>query len=272
MDAAWELGIDHFDTADAYGGGRSESRDRRLDRSRGVRPTLTTKTYNPMDAGADHGLAPERIARQLESSLERLGVDRVDLYLAHEFDPDVPLAETFGGVRRARGGGPDPRLRRQQLRRRAARRGARRRATGGDPERALAAGARRRGRACCRCAARARSSYLAFSPLAGGLADRQVPPRRAVPGGVADDPAARAVRGARRRRARSIGSSGSTRLARGAANSMAGARARLAAGGRARHPGRRRPRSARAPGAGARGARATADSAQSAPHLDSVFG
>jgi aryl-alcohol dehydrogenase-like predicted oxidoreductase len=63
--------------------------------TRGVRPMITTKTFNPMDAGADRGLAPERIVRQLDSSLDRLGVDDVDLYLAHEFDPDVALAETF---------------------------------------------------------------------------------------------------------------------------------------------------------------------------------
>jgi aryl-alcohol dehydrogenase-like predicted oxidoreductase len=96
MDAAWQQGIDHFDTADAYGGGRSETMIGAWMRSRGVRPLLTTKTYNPMDAGAGHGLAPERIVRQLESSLERLGVDQVDLYLAHEFDPDVPVSETLG--------------------------------------------------------------------------------------------------------------------------------------------------------------------------------
>ena len=89
MDAAWEQGIDHFDTADAYGGGRSE---RMIGpgchaggRGRRSRPRPSTR-WTP---GADHGLAPERIARQLESSLERLGVDHVDLYLAHEFDPDV---------------------------------------------------------------------------------------------------------------------------------------------------------------------------------------
>jgi aryl-alcohol dehydrogenase-like predicted oxidoreductase len=98
MDAAWELGISHFDTADAYGGGRSERAIGRWIRSRGVLPGLTTKTFNPMDAGADHGLAPERIQRQFESSLERLGVDRVDLYLAHDYDPDVPLAETIGAL------------------------------------------------------------------------------------------------------------------------------------------------------------------------------
>lgn len=95
MDAAWAAGIDHFDTADAYGGGRSETAIGRWIASRGVRPTITSKTFNPMEAGADHGLAPERIARQLDASLERLGVDRIDLYLAHDFDPDVPVAETL---------------------------------------------------------------------------------------------------------------------------------------------------------------------------------
>jgi len=95
MDAAWELGITHFDTADGYGGGRSERAIGRWIASRGVVPKLTTKTFNPMTAGADHGLHPERIARQLQSSLERLGVPQADLYLAHEFDPDVPLADTL---------------------------------------------------------------------------------------------------------------------------------------------------------------------------------
>jgi aryl-alcohol dehydrogenase-like predicted oxidoreductase len=102
MDAAWQAGITHFDTADAYGGGRSELAIGRWIRSRGVRPTLTTKTYNPMRAGDDQGLRPERIARQLRSSLDRLGVDRVELYLAHEFDPDVPLAESSGAFGQAR--------------------------------------------------------------------------------------------------------------------------------------------------------------------------
>jgi aryl-alcohol dehydrogenase-like predicted oxidoreductase len=105
MDAAWEFGITHFDTADAYGGGRSESAIGRWMRSRGVRPLLTTKTFNPMRAGADHGLRPERIARHLKASLERLGVDQVDVYLAHEFDPDVPLAESIGAFESARAGG-----------------------------------------------------------------------------------------------------------------------------------------------------------------------
>ena len=95
MDAAWESGIGWFDTADAYGGGRSERAIGRWMASRGIRPRLTTKTFNPMAPGADHGLKPDRIARQLRSSLDRLGVDRVELYLAHEYDPDVPLAESL---------------------------------------------------------------------------------------------------------------------------------------------------------------------------------
>ena len=105
MDAAWAAGIEHFDTADAYGGGRSEQAIGSWIRSRGVRPRLTTKTFNPMAAGADHGLAPDRIARQLRSSLDRLGVDRVDLYLAHDYDPAVPLAETLGAFGAAQAGG-----------------------------------------------------------------------------------------------------------------------------------------------------------------------
>jgi aryl-alcohol dehydrogenase-like predicted oxidoreductase len=105
MDAAWEVGIDHFDTADAYGGGRSERMIGEWMRSRGVRPLLTTKTFNPMVAGGDHGLAPERVVRQLDSSLERLGVASVDLYLAHDFDPAVPLADTLGAFDELLGAG-----------------------------------------------------------------------------------------------------------------------------------------------------------------------
>ena len=105
MDAAWGAGIRHFDTADAYGGGRSETAIGKWIAARGVRPALTTKTFNPMDDGADSGLAPERVERQLRSSLERLGVESVELYLAHEFDPSVPVADTFGAFEAARAAG-----------------------------------------------------------------------------------------------------------------------------------------------------------------------
>jgi aryl-alcohol dehydrogenase-like predicted oxidoreductase len=105
MDAAWEAGIRHFDTADAYGGGRSELAIGRWITTRGVTPAITTKTYNPMSEGADHGLAPDRIARQLASSLDRLGVDHVELYLAHEFDAGTQLADTFAAFEEHRGAG-----------------------------------------------------------------------------------------------------------------------------------------------------------------------
>ena len=48
-----------------------------------------------MTAEGDQGLAPDRVRRQFASSLERLGVDHVDLYLAHEFDRSVALTETM---------------------------------------------------------------------------------------------------------------------------------------------------------------------------------
>src|SRR5207244_9061510 len=70
MDAAWSLGITMFDTADAYGGGRSETAIGRWMVSRGHRPQLTTKTFNPMDTGEDHGVSRVRFTRQIESSLE----------------------------------------------------------------------------------------------------------------------------------------------------------------------------------------------------------
>ena len=99
LDAAWEAGITTYDTADAYGGGRSESYLGSWLRSQGPevrdRIVLTTKTFNPMTDGADSGLAPARIRRQLEGSLGRLGVDAVDLYLPHAIDAATPVAETI---------------------------------------------------------------------------------------------------------------------------------------------------------------------------------
>jgi aryl-alcohol dehydrogenase-like predicted oxidoreductase len=100
MDAAWDAGVTTFDTADAYGGGRSESFIGSWLRSKGPevreRIVLATKTFNPMAEGDDSGLSAQRIRRQIRGSLERLGVDGVPLYLAHATDPEVPVAETIG--------------------------------------------------------------------------------------------------------------------------------------------------------------------------------
>src|SRR5438477_7528537 len=94
LDAAWEAGITTFDTADAYGGGRSETHIGRWLRKKRVDAVVSTKTFNPMAEGEDSGLAPARVKRQAESSLGRLGVERIDMYLTHAWDPDVPISET----------------------------------------------------------------------------------------------------------------------------------------------------------------------------------
>ena len=100
LDAAWEAGVPTVDTAAAYGGGRSESFIGSWLRSKGPevreRIVLATKTFNPMAEGEDSGLSAERIRRQIQGSLTRLGVDGVPLYLAHAMDPNVPVAETVG--------------------------------------------------------------------------------------------------------------------------------------------------------------------------------
>jgi aryl-alcohol dehydrogenase-like predicted oxidoreductase len=99
LDAAWDLGIRTLDTADAYGGGRSESFIGEWLGTKGpdVRDeiVIVTKTFNPMAEGADKGLSRARIRRQVLTSLERLGVERLPLYMAHDFDPDTPQEETL---------------------------------------------------------------------------------------------------------------------------------------------------------------------------------
>jgi aryl-alcohol dehydrogenase-like predicted oxidoreductase len=99
MDVAWALGIRAFDTADAYGGGRSETWIGRWMAERGHRPALTTKVFHSVVGDpADRGLARNRILRQIDGSLERLGVEQVDVYLIHEPDPETPVAETLGAL------------------------------------------------------------------------------------------------------------------------------------------------------------------------------
>jgi len=96
MDAAWELGIRLFDTAASYGGGRSERWIGEWMAERGREPVVATKVFHSVhgDPG-DKGLAPERVRRELSGSLERLGVDRIELYLIHEPDPDTPVEDTL---------------------------------------------------------------------------------------------------------------------------------------------------------------------------------
>ncbi len=96
MDAASAAGVNFFDTAASYGGGRSESWIGRWRAERDLPVLLSTKVYWSVHGDpADRGLSSERIVRELDGSLSRLGVSRVDMYLTHEPDPGTPIEETL---------------------------------------------------------------------------------------------------------------------------------------------------------------------------------
>ncbi len=100
MDIALDMDINFFDTADAYGGGRSETYIGNWLKSKGshVRGQLllSSKVFNPVGDGPnDRGLSRRHILRQVEVSLKRLGADYLDMYLIHEPDPSTPLEETL---------------------------------------------------------------------------------------------------------------------------------------------------------------------------------
>jgi aryl-alcohol dehydrogenase-like predicted oxidoreductase len=95
VDAAFELGINFFDTANLYSQGRSEEV---LGRALAGRPrdsyVLATKLRGTAPDGGS-GLSREQVLSQIYQSLERLGAGFVDLYQCHAWDSDVPLAETL---------------------------------------------------------------------------------------------------------------------------------------------------------------------------------
>jgi aryl-alcohol dehydrogenase-like predicted oxidoreductase len=96
MDAAWAAGINVFDTAASYGGGRSEHWVGAWRAEREAPVLLSTKVFWSVTGDPDdRGLGRERILRELECSISRLGTDRVDLYLTHEPDEDTPIEETL---------------------------------------------------------------------------------------------------------------------------------------------------------------------------------
>ena len=100
MDTAWELGLNFFDTANAYGGGRSETYIGNWLKARGSRVregmVLSSKVFNPVGDGPnDWGLSRRHVLSQIEASLMRLGTDHLDLYLIHEPDYATPLDETL---------------------------------------------------------------------------------------------------------------------------------------------------------------------------------
>ncbi|RMF82224.1 MAG: aldo/keto reductase [Chloroflexi bacterium] len=100
MDAAFEMGINFFDTANAYGGGRSETYIGKWLKQKGTavrqQLLLSSKVFNPVGDGPnDRGLSRRHILQQIDASLRRLGTDYLDMYLIHEPDPDTPLDETL---------------------------------------------------------------------------------------------------------------------------------------------------------------------------------
>jgi aryl-alcohol dehydrogenase-like predicted oxidoreductase len=95
--AALDAGITFFDTADIYGGTRSEEF---LGRALGVRrPEVVVATKFGMAVDAERrGARPQYVPRALEDSLRRLGTDHVDLYQLHEPDPETPVADTLAAL------------------------------------------------------------------------------------------------------------------------------------------------------------------------------
>jgi 1-deoxyxylulose-5-phosphate synthase len=103
MDRAIEIGINFFDTADAYGGGRSESFiGRWLKTKEGSvrqRVLVSSKAFNAVGEGPnDRGLSRRHLKRQVDQSLARLGVERLDLFLIHEPDAETPIEETLSAL------------------------------------------------------------------------------------------------------------------------------------------------------------------------------
>ena len=100
MDAAAAHGITVFDTADAYGGGRSERWIGEWLGERGRADVLVaTKVFHSVEGDpADRGLAPDRVRRQVEGSLRRLGRDSLDMYMTHAWDSETPIGETLAAM------------------------------------------------------------------------------------------------------------------------------------------------------------------------------
>jgi aryl-alcohol dehydrogenase-like predicted oxidoreductase len=106
LDHARDHGLTRFDTANTYGGGTSERvlGEWLKGQSPAVRAGLqiATKVGNPNGCPkGDTPLSRTQIAVHLDESLRRLGLDRIDLYYLHEFDPRTPIEETLEAMDRA---------------------------------------------------------------------------------------------------------------------------------------------------------------------------
>ncbi|MFI6744081.1 aldo/keto reductase family protein [Nonomuraea sp. NPDC050451] len=97
-EAAFDAGINFFDTANVYGQGAAETAWGEI-LSKHPRDSyiLATKVWGPM-SDTDQGLSASQIAKQIDASLRRLRTDYVDLYQAHRFDSTVPVEETIDAL------------------------------------------------------------------------------------------------------------------------------------------------------------------------------
>jgi aryl-alcohol dehydrogenase-like predicted oxidoreductase len=98
---AVEAGINFFDTADVYSLGVSEEITGKALRqyARLEQTVLATKVFNRMEEGPNmQGLSRKHIQQGCEASLRRLGVETIDLYQVHRFDPRTPLDETLSAL------------------------------------------------------------------------------------------------------------------------------------------------------------------------------
>ena len=99
---AIELGVTFLDTADMYGPFTNERLVGRAITDRRDQVTLATKFGNERaEDGTRLGVngKPEYVHKACDASLERLGVDHIDLYYQHRVDPDTPVEETWGAMR-----------------------------------------------------------------------------------------------------------------------------------------------------------------------------
>ena len=96
MDLAFEKGINSFDTADGYAGGRSEEIVGKALKNKRHAVVLASKVASKQGPGPnDSGLSREHILQAVENSLRRLGTDYLDIYYAHHPDPATPIEETL---------------------------------------------------------------------------------------------------------------------------------------------------------------------------------
>lgn len=99
---ALDLGMTFFDSADVYGNGHNETLLGAALKGRRHEAIIATKVGNLGRSAAPRTVdgSPAHVTAGCEASLERLGVETIDLYYLHRVDPQVPIEETVGAMKR----------------------------------------------------------------------------------------------------------------------------------------------------------------------------